>query len=370
MPQILSDYKAILNKLWLYQPSLCWDLERWIKDNPDGGKILKFLGDSYIPQYDLPQDLAGNSLSFPEKQKQVGVYKRYVSILENITLHSAEGFIQLSDGSFVVETAWISSNLINHPSYYQRFKPSPKYMKGKWFSCLMFWSYGYYHWLCDVLPRFYKVLEYLPENTKFIVPAKMENWKLNSLEAIGINADRCVKFDGKKPWKLEKLYYAPPVAMTGDHEPEAMLWVAKCLRDRVENNKNTNSLKLFVSRAKAKCRSIINEKEIYLFLKSKGFQKICAEDYSLEEQIALFRRASIIVAPHGAGLTNMLFCEPYTKIVEIFEPETLRRCYWSLAKTLGHQYKCFIGRRIPNNHLDTEANIFVDLEDFSLLFSE
>ncbi|WP_084490540.1 glycosyltransferase 61 family protein [Asaia astilbis] len=42
-------------------------------------------------------------------------------------------------------------------------------------------------------------------------------------------------------------------------------------------------------------------------LEGKGFQKIYLETLDLETQIALFRQAECILAPHGAGLANLAF---------------------------------------------------------------
>ena len=41
---------------------------------------------------------------------------------------------------------------------------------------------------------------------------------------------------------------------------------------------------------------------------------------SVAEQVELFVYADVVVAPHGAGLTNLLFCREGTRIVEIFPP--------------------------------------------------
>ena len=38
----------------------------------------------------------------------------------------------------------------------------------------------------------------------------------------------------------------------------------------------------------------------------------------LAEQIEAFRNARIVLSPHGAGLTNILFCRPNTTLIEIF----------------------------------------------------
>ncbi|MEM1281777.1 MAG: glycosyltransferase family 61 protein, partial [Cyanobacteria bacterium P01_H01_bin.152] len=36
----------------------------------------------------------------------------------------------------------------------------------------------------------------------------------------------------------------------------------------------------------------------------------------LSEQIDIFRQAGLVIGPHGAGLTNILYCRPGTRVVE------------------------------------------------------
>jgi len=48
------------------------------------------------------------------------------------------------------------------------------------------------------------------------------------------------------------------------------------------------------------------------------------ENCSLAEQIALFDQAEVVVAQHGAGLANLIWAKPPTKVVEIY-PSTIER---------------------------------------------
>ena len=43
-------------------------------------------------------------------------------------------------------------------------------------------------------------------------------------------------------------------------------------------------------------------------------------ELSFNEQIKIFNEAKIIIGSHGAGLTNLIFCEPSTKVIEIGNP--------------------------------------------------
>ncbi|MFT8472461.1 glycosyltransferase family 61 protein [Acetobacter persici] len=70
-------------------------------------------------------------------------------------------------------------------------------------------------------------------------------------------------------------------------------------------------------------------------LERKGFEKVFLEKMDLETQIALFRQAECILAPHGAGLANMVFARPGTRLLELNrkldgQPH-LRNCFYIIT---------------------------------------
>ena len=71
-----------------------------------------------------------------------------------------------------------------------------------------------------------------------------------------------------------------------------------------------------------------------------GFETICAEDYTVREQAEMFAQASHVIAPHGAGLGNIVFCGPDTRVLELFSA-FLTEEYWSIANQMQLQYYAF-----------------------------
>ena len=55
-------------------------------------------------------------------------------------------------------------------------------------------------------------------------------------------------------------------------------------------------------------RKLVNESEIKSRLEKVGFQSVKLSNISLENQIQIFKNAEIIVGLHGAGFTNLIFC--------------------------------------------------------------
>jgi capsular polysaccharide biosynthesis protein len=102
--------------------------------------------------------------------------------------------------------------------------------------------------------------------------------------------------------------------------------------------------KLFISRAQASRRRFLNESPFRNTLESNGFETIQLEKLTFDEQIAVMQEAETVVAPHGAGLTNLVWCNSQTKVVELFANEYVNGCYWAIAEMLGLQYFYDIGQ--------------------------
>jgi len=134
--------------------------------------------------------------------------------------------------------------------------------------------------------------------------------------------------------------------------------------------------RIYISRVGAKYRQVLNEKEVIDFLQPFDFQVVLLEKMSVKEQAALFAAAKIIVAPHGAGLTNLVFCTEGTKIVEFFSPRYLRTDYWMVSQELGleHYYltsedfPCYPIRQLMYTTPLTE-DITIDLAKLELVLS-
>jgi len=96
--------------------------------------------------------------------------------------------------------------------------------------------------------------------------------------------------------------------------------------------------RIYISRAAAKRRRVVGEAVLRAALEARGFVCVRLEERSWGEQIAIFRAARVVVAPHGAGLANLVFCAPETQVVELFARDYVNPCYWRLAALGGLDY--------------------------------
>ena len=71
-----------------------------------------------------------------------------------------------------------------------------------------------------------------------------------------------------------------------------------------------------------------------LLLKLKGWETVALENLSIREQIKTFAEASHVLAAHGAGLVNLLWCQPGTKVIEIQDKNMIHKKVYPLLSRL------------------------------------
>ena len=86
---------------------------------------------------------------------------------------------------------------------------------------------------------------------------------------------------------------------------------------------------------------------------------------TFEEQIKIYHGANIIGGLHGGGLTNILFMNPGTKLLEVRrENDNLNNCYYTLASELGINYY-YVNSKSQGDDLYVSDTIIslIDLEN-------
>ena len=104
--------------------------------------------------------------------------------------------------------------------------------------------------------------------------------------------------------------------------------------------------KIFVTRNDAKTRKLLNAEKLMMAL--KGWETVTLEDLPIKEQVKCFAEASYVISTHGAGLANLLWCEPGTKVIEIQDPKMLhKKVYPILSHHLGLKHEVYVAKTVP-----------------------
>jgi hypothetical protein len=223
------------------------------------------------------------------------------------------------------------------PSYNYLLLPSPVKLKGSWTSIISYWYDGYYHWFNDALPRL-APLEEFPVGTKILIRGPLRPYQRESLEILGL-LDR-VRETAERHLLIEDFYFSSPLGISGCTNP----FVAKWLREKFLPNikVGTTPKKFFIIRS-GKTRGIRNQEEVAEFFRSAGWTVVDLEKLSLVEQISWFANAEAVVGEHGGGFTNLVWCRPGTKVLELCAKNFLNGCYEgiSLCNGLQHRFEVF-----------------------------
>ena len=79
-------------------------------------------------------------------------------------------------------------------------------------------------------------------------------------------------------------------------------------------------------------RVAVNEPELIALLQRQGVRIVVPGTLPVLQQIAIFRRASLVIGPHGAGLSNIVGCEPGTHLYELVPSHYPNFCFNRLAQ--------------------------------------
>ncbi|AMY12961.1 Capsular polysaccharide biosynthesis protein [Luteitalea pratensis] len=205
------------------------------------------------------------------------------------------------------------------------------------------WSFGYYHWLFEALPRL-SLIDAIPELSELplILPGDAKPFQLESIVRVGIDIDRLWR-PSTEVSVVDRLYLPTLFAPSGVPSPKAVAWLRRAFL-AAEDTQPPTGRRLYLSRSDAPQRRLLNEEEVVGYLTSVDYEVVRAGDYSFDEQVSIFAGVTHVVAPHGAAVSNMAFAPRGTQLIELFGDSYVNGCYWALASILDQPYGCVIGK--------------------------
>ena len=214
---------------------------------------------------------------------------------------------------------------------------------------------NYFHFIFDIVPRIYISQKIIKQKIDLYYVSSPKKWQIKIFEILGISkkklidsskfkhifADRIICID--HPW-YNKGYFQNEVK-------KIPKWIILINREIfLKGSKNFKSpKKIFLDRSTSKfnhCK-VFNQYQLNKFIRKNNFGNYSPENLSHEKQISLFKNASIILGAHGAALTNIIFCKPNTKVIEIIPSDHPNKKCERISKILKLKY--FKIRTTPDN---------------------
>jgi capsular polysaccharide biosynthesis protein len=216
------------------------------------------------------------------------------------------------------------------------------------------WS-NYYHWLIDDLSRL-----------AWLRLLDLDRFPLVILcltQRLSRDQERILK--AALPSNFEIRFFPPGSRVTGPlyiHLPscaeseaaiipaDARLQLSEWSSDgNMEHRPSlTQSPFVYVSRSHAPKRRFSNEVDLLKVLNRYGFERFHLEDLTIGDQVLLFGQARLVIAQHGAGLSNLVFAERLEGLFEVHSHQAHHHYRW-LVDEIGAAY----------------ASVVVDAEDYN-----
>ena len=218
----------------------------------------------------------------------------------------------------------------------ERGIPRPRRLPGDVASVATLSGQTYYHWLLEELPRFQAAVA--RGHDTIIAHRAM----LGTVPALLGFRERIIDAGEQHHWQCDSLTVESLHGITGNPSPDQVDAI-RAIAARTPRVDVAHGERLFISRARASIRRLANEDLLWPALEARGFRRLALESLPWHHQIAAFARAKVVVAPHGAGLANLVFCNPQTRVVEVMHPGFCHWVFWRLASLCDLDYRPVLG---------------------------
>jgi len=257
----------------------------------------------------------------------------YAFILKHAFVNLENGMVYLPSKDFhFFDTCW---------GWYKplsRFKPW-KASKLDTESALYVATQSGYHGIMEDLSAIL-MLRDQKVNFKVVVPLD-NNWLINIIDCLlpGVRDTQKLKRDG---WLTSSQLVVTTKSAMGEFVNPSLI---KRLNNAVKNLPDDPSYKIkhtkiFISRADTTNRRYADEDQIFKKYQALGYVRVELANMQVYEQIKLFEHATHVAGFHGAGFTNLVWCQQLVHVHEYYTRDHFNSCFSSLAEIMGHHYTC------------------------------
>jgi hypothetical protein len=208
------------------------------------------------------------------------------------------------------------------------------------------------HWLTAHLPK----LLWLRERGalhEVVLPSERTDAIDASLRLLGMDPAEFRTVDTGRPLAVSAL----TVLGTDRFRPELLQLVPQALGI---DDAPPPVRRIFISRAGAARRRLVNEEDAWALLAPAGFERVQMEALTFSQQVALMKQTRVLLAPHGAGLTNMMFCPAGAHVVEMAALSFPNPNFYALASAMRHHYWLVEAEALGDVH-PLEKDLRVDI---------
>ncbi|SEN44592.1 glycosyltransferase family 61 protein [Halomonas caseinilytica] len=224
----------------------------------------------------------------------------------------------------------------------------------------------YSHWLLDLLPKVDAVKRagFSWDDFDYVyVNYFNSRFKKESFDKLGIPASKVLDFPSSpKIFSCDKV----TTVTSCRHSLYTPDWVDGFVNSVFLDKNKRRALgegkrRIYISRSKGNTRRILNEAQLLELIIPYGFETLYCEDHSVSDVSRIMSEAELIIAPHGAGLANSVFCNSDIQLIELFSSHISSE-YYKLSKKRGVEYHCIQTHSPDGSYIDVSKLDYNDRE--------
>ncbi|MFN8621062.1 MAG: glycosyltransferase family 61 protein [Chloroflexota bacterium] len=160
------------------------------------------------------------------------------------------------------------------------------------------------------------------------------------LERLGVPMDRAIPVRNDVAFQADTLIAPTFPGLRRNYQP----WVPRWLRSRLVTTTPARTRRLYVPRMKE--RLVLNLDELQPLLDAHGFETFDPTAHA--DPLLAFAEASVVVGAHGAGITDIAFCQPGSAVLELLPSAHQMPYYYTLADGADLAYGFLVGPSRPD----------------------
>jgi capsular polysaccharide biosynthesis protein len=217
----------------------------------------------------------------------------------------------------------------------QRCFPKIKSLPGKVVSLVGEGQVNYYRWLMETLPRM-RFVHSKRFAYEWIYCCQAQPFHRESIRLLGCDSSRIVSSNQCRYLQAQDLIVPK---LVNESEPWIIPWLRQQFLPEARNTQpKALPKRIYITRRKADSRRVTNEAELLEKLRLRDFVVIVLEDCGWLNQVALFQNAEIIIAPHGAGLANLVFASVSALVIELIAEAYPFTFFPEISRQLGIEH--------------------------------
>ena len=212
------------------------------------------------------------------------------------------------------------------------------------FVATQYWADQFFHKSIESLPRIAPYIQFLRENPSI---------KIHVAENRGTSVQLLQKFDISENRLITGIIralflYLPQATPCGFPVPQLLQMISVLYHESLYtlNTSSKKDLRNIILIQRTGWRRFTEAQRIHHLVESiakeYGFVFQLFSDNptpSMDTAMSLFYNAALVIAPHGAGLSNLVYSRPGVYVIEgVCNPPHVNMCYQWTSHVLGHRY--------------------------------